>query len=360
MYPELFKIPYIDWPLPTYGLMMVIGFIFAVLVIRRLSLHITDNLQVITNACLYCLIAGVVGARLFYVVHHFEKFGGQWRYVFAIWHGGLEFLGGVILAIFVLLFYLRRHKLSIRNYFDILAIGLMVGLAFGRIGCFLKGDCFGKPTKVRWAVRFPYGSDPYMSQFYPNSKRNRPEPQLPLPAEFFDYYNENGQTYYGLKEYEELTQEQKEEVKSGEYQCLPVHPTQLYSFANALLCAILLYFFWRRSRRALKSNNPEKLFVKPGSTFSLMFILYGVTRFFLEALRDDNPFEHGWWAIYKGGTVSQNLGIYMATLGIVLIIIFQIVELKVDVGSEDNEKQTADEIQDSNEKSAVKGELNVS
>ncbi len=360
MYPELFKIPYIDWPLPTYGLMMVIGFIFAVLVIRRLSLHITDNLQIITNACLYCLIAGVLGARLFYVVHHFEKFRGQWHYVFAIWHGGLEFLGGVILAIIVLLFYLKWHKLPIRNYFDILAIGLMVGLAFGRIGCFLKGDCFGKPTNVPWAVRFPYGSDPYRSQVYPDLKRKRPDPQLLLPAEFFDYYNEKGQTYYGLKEYEELAQEQKEEVRSGEYRCMPVHPTQLYSFANALLCALLLYFFWRRSRKAVKSNNHDKLFTRPGSTFSLMFILYGVTRFFLETLRDDNPFEYGLWAIYKGGTVSQNLGIYMATLGIALIIIFQIVKLKVDAGSEDNEKQTADEIQDSIEKSAVKGELNVS
>jgi len=360
MYPELFKIPYIDWPVPTYGLMMVIGFIFAVLVIRRLSLHITDNLQVITNACLYCLIAGVVGARLFYVVHYFEKFHGQWRYVFAVWHGGLEFLGGVILAIVVLIFYLRWHKLSIRDYFDILAIGLMVGLAFGRIGCFLKGDCFGKPTNVPWAVRFPYGSDVYLGQIYPNLKRNRPDPHLTLPGEFFDYYNENGQTYYGLKGYEDLTQEQKEKVTSGEYQCLPVHPTQLYSFANALLCALLLYFFWRRSRKAVKSNNPDKLFTRPGSTFSLMFVLYGVTRFFLETLRDDNPFEYGWWAIYKGGTVSQNLGIYMATLGIVFIIMFQKVKPKAEAGGEDNGEKTADEIQDSNEKSAIRGKLNAS
>ncbi len=349
MYPELFKIPYIDWPLPTYGLMMVIGFLAAVLVMRRLSFHITDNLQVITNACLYCLIAGVVGARLFYVVHHFENFRGRWVSVFAIWHGGLEFLGGVILAIVVLSFYLRWHKLSIRHYFDILTIGLMVGLAFGRIGCFLKGDCFGKPTKVLWAVRFPYGSDPYRSQVYPDLKRNRSDPHLPLPAEFFGYYNSNGQIYSGLKGYEDLTQEQKDMVNNGPYRCLLIHPTQLYSFVNALICALLLYFFWRRSCKAVKSNHPEKLFSKPGCTFALMFILYGITRFFLEILRDDNPFEYSWWAIYKGGTVSQNLGIYMVTLGIVLIIIFQKVKLRVDVGDEDNEKQTADEIHDSNE-----------
>ncbi|MHC4111103.1 MAG: prolipoprotein diacylglyceryl transferase family protein [Planctomycetota bacterium] len=153
-----------------------------------------------------------------------------------------------------------------------------------------------------------------------------------------------------------MTQEQKEKVTIGKYQCLAVHPTQLYSFANALFCSLLLYLFWRRSQNAVKSNNPEKLFSKSGCTFALMFILYGVARFFLEILRDDNPFEYGWWAIYKGGTVSQNLGIYMATFGIVLIIIFQNIKLKVVVGDEDNdnEKQTADKIQDSNETRAVR------
>ncbi len=53
-----------------------------------------------------------------------------------------------------------------------------------------------------------------------------------------------------------------------------------------------------------------------------MFILYGTTRFFLETLRDDNPFEQAWWAIYKGGTVSQNIGIYMFIAGVILLIIF--------------------------------------
>ena len=178
MYPKLFKIPFIDWSVPTYGLMMVIGFLAAVYLIRRLSRDITSNPQLITNASLYALIAGVVGARLFYVVHYFDRFQGRPASVFAVWEGGLEFLGGVILAIAVLLFYLRWHKLPIRHYFDILAIGLMLGLAFGRIGCFLIGDCFGKPAELPWAIRFPYSSDVYRSQVYPALKRNRPAPQL--------------------------------------------------------------------------------------------------------------------------------------------------------------------------------------
>ena len=46
----------------------------------------------------------------------------------------------------------------------------------------------------------------------------------------------------------------------------------------------------------------------------------------MEDLRDDNPFEYGWWAVYKGGTVSQNLAIYMAALGVVLFVVFQFIK----------------------------------
>lgn len=330
MYPELFKIPFINLPLPTYGLMMVTGFLAAVLVMRRLSRDISPNPQFITNTSLYALIAGVIGARLFYVVHYFDSFRTNLLSVFALWHGGLEFLGGVILAIAVLLFYLLWHKLSIRRYFDILAIGLMLGLAFGRIGCFLKGDCFGKPTKAVLAVRFPYGSDVYHSQIRPNPKRNRPVPHLQLPDEFFGYYDSEGKAYYGLKQYEDLTQEQKEMVTKGKYRCLPVHPTQLYSSANALFLCFILYLFWRRAQRATKINDRKKFFARPGCTFSLMFVLYGVTRFLIEFLRDDNPFEYGFWAVYKGGTVSQNISIYMVILGVILMLIFEKIKLKVD------------------------------
>jgi phosphatidylglycerol:prolipoprotein diacylglycerol transferase len=347
MYPELFKIPFIDLPLPSYGLMMVIGFLAAVLVMRRLSRDITSNPQFITNASLYALIAGVVGARVFYVIHYFDRFRANLLSVFAVWHGGLEFLGGVILAIAVLLFYLKLHKLSIRRYFDILAIGLMLGLAFGRIGCFLKGDCFGRPTTVAWAIRFPYGSDVYHSQIRADLKRNRPEPYLKLPSDFFGYYNSDSRAYYGLKHYEDLTQEQKDMVKHGKYRCLPVHPTQLYSSVNALFLSFILYLFWRRAQRPAALKDSNKLFTKPGCTFSLMFVLYGVTRFLIEFLRDDNPFEYGWWAIYKGGTISQNISIYMVVLGVVLMVIFGKIRLKVDVPEESRKIQAL--VNESNE-----------
>jgi phosphatidylglycerol:prolipoprotein diacylglycerol transferase len=323
MYPELFEIPFTNLTVKSYGLMMVIGFLAAVFVIRRLSRDITPDPQYITNASLYALIFGVVGSRLFYVIHYFDKFKEDLLSVFAIWQGGLELLGGVVLAIIVVFFYLWRHKLPIRRYLDILAIGLMLALAFGRIGCFLNGCCFGKPTNKLWGVRFPYRSFAYSSQVRPDHQRNRPQPYLKLPDEFFNYSYSETEPVKFLKPYDQLTQTQKDMVKYGPYRCLHVHPTQLYSSAMALVNCFLLYFFWRRSKNAAKSKNSKKLFANPGSTFALMFILYGITRFFIEFLRDDNPFEYGWWAIYKGGTISQNLGIYMVIFGLVLMLILQ-------------------------------------
>jgi len=304
--------------------MMVIAFLSAVFIIRRLSRNITPDPQLITNAALYSLVAGVVGARLFHVVHYFDHYQGNLLSVFAIWQGGLELLGGVIFAISVIFFYLWYHKLPIRCYLDILAIGLMSALALGRVGCFLNGCCFGKPTNLPWAVRFPYDSPSYRSQVSPDLQRNRTNPQLELPADFFGYFDKQGRWYSGLKPYKDLTRQQKEMLKNdGKYRALSVHPTQLYSSASGAVLCLILYLFWRKSRNADSSKNAGKLFTKPGSTFALMFILYGLVRFFIEFLRDDNPFEYGRWAIYRGGTISQNLGIYMTIFGLVLMLIFQ-------------------------------------
>jgi phosphatidylglycerol:prolipoprotein diacylglycerol transferase len=317
MHPELFEIPFIHLTVKSYGTMMVIAFLVAIYLIRRLSRSFTPDPQYITNAALYSLIAGVVGARLFYIIHHFDQFQGHLLSVFGIWKGGLELLGGVLSAIAVIGFYCWYHKLPVRRYLDILAIGLMLALVFGRIGCFLNGCCFGKPTNLPWAVRFPYGSYAYSSQVSPNPERNRPQPQLKLPEEFFGYYYENGKMFYGLKPYKDLTAEQKYMVDKGPFRCLPVHPTQLYSSANGAVLALILYLFWRRAQKAGNSKNHKKLFTKLGCTFGLMFILYGITRFLIEFVRDDNPFE------FNGLTISQNIGIAMVVFGVLLMIIFE-------------------------------------
>lgn len=321
MCPELFEIPFIHVTIKGFGLMIVIGFLMGAWLVGRLSRSITSNPQHITNVALYALVGGMIGARLFFVIHYIEKFREHPLEFFYIWQGGLEFYGGVLIAVPVIVFYLRRHKLPIRKTFDILAIGLMFGIAFGRLGCFMNSCCYGRPTEQPLGLRFPYSSFPYVSQINPDPLRNRSEPQLELPLEeYHDFTAQNGKWY--PKPYEELSDEQKKAVTHGEHRCLPVHPTQLYSSVNGALLCLILYLFWRRSQRAIDENK-MKLFAGPGFTFALAFILYGVTRFGIEAIRDDNPFEYAWWAMYKGGTVSQNVSIYLVIFGVVLMVIFQ-------------------------------------
>jgi phosphatidylglycerol:prolipoprotein diacylglycerol transferase len=323
MYPELFEIPFIHRPIHSFGVMMVIGFLAGFFLAKRLTRHITPHPQLISNVALYALIPGVVGARTFFVIHHFSHFRADLPSVFAVWQGGLEFYGGVICAIPVIVLYLRHHKLPVRRYFDILAIALFLGLAFGRIGCFLNGCCFGKPTDLPWAVRFPHGSFAYQSQIYPHYARDRSEPYMKLPDEFFDYHPDVTVPGKTLKPYEHLSERQKQILKANNQLCsLPVHPTQLYSSANAALLCFILYIIWRRSQQSGDSTDTKKFLSQPGLAFSSAFILYGIARFFLEALRDDNPFE------VDSLTISQLLSIASIVLGAVLIAILHAIKPK--------------------------------
>lgn len=319
MFPELFELPLIHLTVKSYGFMMVLGFLAALVLVRAMACRIGENPDKITNAALYTLIAGVIGARLFYVIHNLDQFAAKPASIFAIWRGGLEFVGGIFLAVAVTLLYLHFQKLSIRRYLDILCVGLMLGLAFGRIGCLLNGCCFGKATDCPCAIHFPYGSPACYSQAFPNLARNRTEPQLPLPDEYYGYITPEGawtaaspgDKYNAmLKPFDKLTDLQKKEVTTGLFKPLKVYPAQLCSSANAAFLCALLYLFWRK--------NAEK---RPGQTLALMLILYGITRLLLEYLRDDNPLEYAWWIIYKGGTISQNIGIYMAIAGIILFFL---------------------------------------
>lgn len=334
MYPRLFEIPFLHLTIGTFGPMMVLGFLAALFMMRRLSRRARLDPAMITNAALYSLIIGVVGARAFFVVHYFDQFRGDPLNIFATWHGGLEFLGGVVPATGFLLFYLHHHKLPVRRYLDLMAIGLMMGLAFGRIGCFLNACCFGKPTDLPCAIRFPYGSFVYISQINSDLKRNRPEPHLKLPqAEYLNFYDKHGKWY--PKPLEQLTEQQRYEVTKGRYRCLGVHPSQLYSSANALLLCGILYLFWRKSLGSTGSENASKLLGRPGSMVGLMFVLYGLARFLLEFIRDDNPYELGIL------TISQILGIVMLVLGVVLLVILP--HMKSET-SDDKEAASADAI----------------
>ena len=319
MLPELFRIPFTDMTVKSYGFMMVCGFIAAIILIRRLTKNLGQNPDHITNAALYALISGVVGARIFYVVHYWAAFRDRPIEIFYVWQGGLELLGGVILAIAVIIFYMRVQKLPIRKYLDILAIALMLALSFGRVGCFLNGCCFGKPAdNVPWAVRYPYASIPYDSQASPDAQRNREKAYIDLSDDYYQRFSdEAGGVHVLLRPYDELSDVQREKLDSEDkYYCKPIHPSQLYSSLSALLGSFVLYCFWRRGQKAGKSGTKANRIFNSGTTFGLLFVIYGPMRFMLERIRDDNPFE------ISTLTISQLLGIGLFVFGLCWMVAF--------------------------------------
>ena len=329
MRPELFEIPFLHITVKSYGMMMVIGILVAIYVIRKLADRVgagTLNKDYITNGALYALIIGVIGARLFYVLHHYDQFRGRdFISYFAIWEGGLELLGGAIPAIIIVFIYLIKLKLPIRRYLDILTIGLLITLGFGRLGCLMNGCCYGQPSNVPWAITFPYASIAYYSQAYPDPKRDRSAPQIKLPVEFYGFAVDgrwvqaepNSKYVSDLKPYQMLTPEEKQAVATGKYKCLAVHPTQIYASLTGFLISAILFAYWRFVGYGKDGRIPRFSIGKPGCTFALMFMLYAPLRFLEETLRDDNPFDQ-----IFGMTVSQLIACALFAFGVVMFVIF--------------------------------------
>ncbi len=336
MHPELFTLPFVNLTIQTYGLMIVLGFLAALFLARRLCRRLGENPDHVTNFCTYAVLFGIIGARLFHVIHNWADYRDDPKEIFAIWTGGLEFVGGFVAAFVVMVVYFRSKKLSILKFLDILAPALMLGLSFGRIGCFCSGCCFGAPSDLPWAVRFPTFvshsqtidgesivglrySTPFYYQIITDRDR-RCEPLLRLADDYYDgYTDDNGHWVSRLdlidpdqqdkfhlypKQPGLLTSEQLKKLGDGTYQMTPIHPAQLYSSVNALILCLILYLLFRRRRFN-------------GQIFAFMLIFYGIARFFLESLRNDSPLE------FDGLTISQNISLIIIPIGLIMLLLLR-------------------------------------
>lgn len=273
MLQELFRIPVLNIPVFGYGLMLVVGFYASMLVGRALARRSGIDPDVVVNVALLALIFGIVGARLSHVL---ENLGEYTRSDLSVWQnlfnavnirsGGLTFYGGLILATVTCIAYGIKARVPLRLGMDVIAPCVMIGLAFGRIGCFLNGCCYGAECNVPWAVHFPYHSSAYEDQY----KRG----ELKVPDELLTM-NAAGKTV--LKPMEDVQRDPDaaalvRQRTPGETAALPVHPSQLYSAFNAFLIAGVLIAYY--------TTQPA-----PGRVFALMMMLKGLTRFILEMIR---------------------------------------------------------------------------
>ncbi len=152
MYPDLIDIGFLH--VKTYGALMATGFIVCWWLVERLS-----GRKDLSNLLMLLMLGGVVGSRAAYVIEHWQaEFASSPMSVFRVDQGGLMFYGGFILSFVVFFawcFFRREHPLRLA---DLLATVLPLGHAFGRVGCFFYGCCYGRDSNAWCAVTFPAGS----------------------------------------------------------------------------------------------------------------------------------------------------------------------------------------------------------
>ena len=294
MYPELFKIPFIGIPVHSYGLMLVIGLLLAMELAKFLARRNGMNPDFFANAAVLALISGLIGARIAFVLQNFSEFTTG-TFAENVWNaanltsGGLVYYGGFLLATPTLIVYTLKKKVPLLRAMDVVAPCLMVGLAFGRVGCFLNGCCWGEhcelPSPV--AVSFPYFSGPYLEDFR--------EGHVTPPAELMQR-GDDGRARLVKPEIVEKTPNLRE-IAAAQWS-RPLINTQLISTVTASLIAIATFFFFT-------------LYTTPGKGFALMLMLEGTTRTLIEGLRVE-PTVPGFGPL----TLSMLIGIGVALSGV--------------------------------------------
>jgi phosphatidylglycerol:prolipoprotein diacylglycerol transferase len=222
MHPILFEIG--GFPVYTYGVLLAAAYLLGLqLALVRARARGLDANRVM-DLGIWIIISALIGAKLLLLIVDFDAFRQNPRELLTLMRSGGVFYGGLIAAVAVAFWYLRRHRLPMWSVCDAFAPGIALGHVIGRMGCFFAGCCFGKATDVPWAVTFTS-----------------------------EYANQNVGTPLNVA----------------------IHPTQLYEAGAELAILGFLLFMERRWRPF------------PGRTFWTYLLVYGITRFIIEFYRGD-------------------------------------------------------------------------
>jgi len=153
VHPILFHIG--SLPIRSYGLMVALAFAGAIWLARRRAPARNVDPDAIIDLAFFVIIASIIGARITYVIVHWENYAGDPLRAFRIWDGGLALYGGMVLGMLCGLWFFRKRGIRPWVGADITAPSLALGIGIGRIGCFLNGCCFGRHCELPWAVTFP-------------------------------------------------------------------------------------------------------------------------------------------------------------------------------------------------------------
>jgi len=226
MYPTLVKFGAFE--ITTFGLMMFLGFIVGGWILtRNLRRHGMDD-DLASSIVMAAALGGILGAKIYYAI-----LTRDWRSLIdragLVWYGGL--MGGAAAVSWVMI----RRRVPFWKTADAAAPGLAIGYSLGRIGCFLVGDDYGRPTDAWFGVAFPKGAPPTTAQ---SLREFGAAVDSSIPANAI----------------------------------LRVHPTQLYEVGAAFVMFLILQRF----------NARPHVY---GRVFGLFLILLGIERFFVEIVR---------------------------------------------------------------------------
>jgi phosphatidylglycerol---prolipoprotein diacylglyceryl transferase len=156
MHPVLVRIGPLT--IHSYGVFIAAGFLIGLFLAVRQGKKQGIPEEKIMDITFYLLLSAIIGSRLLFVAIGARYYLEHPLDIFKIWEGGLVFYGGLILAVPVAIWYVRRNRIDLWNTADVFAPSLAIGHALGRLGCFCAGCCYGKPAYgLPWAVTF---SDP--------------------------------------------------------------------------------------------------------------------------------------------------------------------------------------------------------
>ena len=140
----------------TYGVVMVIGFVIALTWALKYSKPKDIKPEEVMDFSIYLLISGIIGARLIHVIINYHEYSlSDPLTIINLRKGGLAWYGALIGAIAGGFIYSKVSKISFWKLADMVSAPSMVGLAIGRIGCFLNGCCYGKACDLPCAIKFP-------------------------------------------------------------------------------------------------------------------------------------------------------------------------------------------------------------
>lgn len=156
--PEIVKIGPVS--IRWYGLMYVIGFISSYLIVKREIKRrgLIVEKDFLENLYFYLILGLLIGARFGYVIiYNLPYYIKHPLEIFAIWHGGMSFHGGLIGVAVSAWLFTRAKRFDFLTLTDMLVLTAPLGLVFGRIGNFINGELYGRVTDVPWAMIFPDG-----------------------------------------------------------------------------------------------------------------------------------------------------------------------------------------------------------